>query len=86
MTPTDAIANLRELARRYPIYGEFGFYDAVEPSSGKVGYRYLTLDQGMLFLALANHLADHVVQRHFAADPIAARVLPMLAEEHFFEG
>ena len=40
----------------------------------------------MLFLALANHLADHVVQRLFAADPIAARVLPMLAEEDFFRG
>jgi hypothetical protein len=25
------------------------------------------------------------VQRHFAADPIAARVLPLLAEERFFE-
>jgi hypothetical protein len=86
VTPQAAIANLRELARRYPIYGEFGFYDAVDPTSGKVGYRYLTLDQGMLFLALGNHLADHAVQRAFAADPIAARVLPMLAEEHFFDG
>ena len=86
VTPEAATLNLRELARRYPIYGEYGFYDAVEPTSGKVGYRYLTLDQGMLFLALANHLADHVVQRHFAADPIAARVLPMLAEEDFFRG
>ncbi len=47
--------------------------------------RYLTLDQGMLFIAIANHLADHAVQRDFAADPIAAKVLPMLAEEHFFD-
>jgi hypothetical protein len=86
VTPEAATLNLRELARRYPIYGEYGFYDAVEPTSGKVGYRYLTLDQGMLFLALANHLADQVVQRQFAADPIAARVLPMLAEEDFFRG
>ena len=38
----------------------------------------------MLFLALANHLADGVIQRHFAADPIAPSALPMLAEERFF--
>ena len=84
--PEAAIANLRELATRYEVYGEYGFYDAVDPTNGQVAFRYLTLDQGMLFLALANHLADHVVQRHFAADPIAARVLPLLAEERFFEG
>jgi hypothetical protein len=84
--PEAAIANLRELAARYEVYGEYGFYDAVDPTTGQVAFRYLTLDQGMLFLALANHLADHVVQRHFAADPIAARVLPLLAEERFFEG
>jgi hypothetical protein len=84
VTPAEAISNLRELAARYPIYGEYGFYDAVEPASGTVGYRYLTLDQAMLFLALANHLADGVIQRHFAADPIAQSALPMLAEERFF--
>jgi hypothetical protein len=84
ITPQEAVRNLRELAKRYPIYGEYGFYDAVEPSTGKIGYRYLTLDQAMLFLALANHLADSVIQRDFASDPIAANVLPMLGEEHFF--
>ena len=84
VTPQAAIGNLRELASRYPIYGEYGYYDAVEPSSGTVGYRYLTLDQAMLFVAIANHLAEGVIQRHFAADPIAASALPMLAEERFF--
>jgi hypothetical protein len=84
VTPDAAIDNLRELASSYPIYGEYGFYDAVEPASGKVGYRYLTLDQAMLFIALANHVADGVIQRHFASDPIAAHALPMLAEEEFF--
>jgi hypothetical protein len=84
--PEAAAANLRELAARYEVYGEYGFYDAVDPTTGQVAFRYLTLDQGMLFLAFANHLADHVVQRHFATDPIATRVLPLLAEERFFEG
>jgi hypothetical protein len=84
VTPDAAVRNLRELAARYAVYGEYGFYDAVEPTTGKVGYRYLTLDQAMLFLALANHLGQGVIQRHFASDPIAAGTLPMLAEEHFF--
>ncbi len=85
VTPDAAARNLRELASRYPIYGEYGFYDAVDPGSGEVGRRYLTLDQAMLFIALANHLADGAIQRLFAADPIAARALPLLAEEHFFD-
>jgi len=38
----------------------------------------------MLLVALANHLTDGAIQRAFASDPIAARVLPMLAEERFF--
>ncbi len=86
VTPEPAIKNLRALAERYPgLYGAWGFYDAVDPKSGQVARRYLTLDQGMLFIAIANHLADHVVQRAFAADPIAAKALPILADERFFE-
>ena len=29
--PAEAIANLRRLAERYDVYGDFGFYDAVDP-------------------------------------------------------
>ena len=85
VTPEAALANLRALAQRYPIYGEYGFYDAVDPVSGGVSYEYLTLDQSMLFIALANYLNDHCIQKYFAADPIAQRVLPMLAAEDFFD-
>jgi hypothetical protein len=83
--PQAAIANLRRLAELYPIYGEYGFYDAVDPRSGEVVPAYLALDQSMLFIALANHLKDGVIQRRFAADPIAARALPLLAAEEFFD-
>src|SRR5262249_38464937 len=31
-----ATANLRALAERYPLYGDFGFYDAVDPKTGAV--------------------------------------------------
>jgi hypothetical protein len=83
--PEAATANLRRLAELYPIYGEYGFYDSVDPRTGEVGQVYLALDQTMLFLALVNHLGGGVIQERFAADPIAARALPLLADEDFLE-
>jgi len=83
VTPADAIANLRNLIENYDIYGQYGFYDAVDPVSGEVAHKYLVLDQGMIFLALANYLGDQCVQRHFAADPIAQKSLPLLKDENF---
>jgi hypothetical protein len=85
LRPGAALANLQRLAARYDVYGEYGFYDAVDPGSGEVAYTYLTLDQSMIFLALANHLTDGAIQKRFASDPIVARVLPLLAAERFFE-
>ncbi len=82
--PVAAVANLRQLAERYPIYGDFGFYDAVDPHTGQVAYNYLALDQSMILIALANHLRQGVIQRYFAADPIIQRVLPLLGAERFF--
>jgi hypothetical protein len=80
-----AAANLRLLAERWPIYGDLGFYDAIDPETGAVAKSYLVLDQSMIFLAAANVLTDGAVQRHFAADPIIVRVLPLLAAESFFD-
>jgi len=85
VAPEAATKALHELAQRYDVYGEFGFYDSVDPKTGEVANAYLSLDQGMLFLALANHLKDGLVQKLFAADPIAQRALPILADEDFFE-
>ncbi len=83
--PPAATANLRALAAQPSLYGDFGFYDAVDPKTGAVASVYLTLDQAMIFLAVANHLCDGCVQRRFAADPIAARALPVIGAERFFE-
>ena len=85
VTPTEAIANLRRLAERYDLYGDFGFYDAVDPERGDVVRAYLALNQSMILIAAANYLKDGVVQRRFAADPIIAKVLPLLAAEDFFD-
>jgi hypothetical protein len=83
-TPDDAVADLRALAGR-GLWGDFGLYDAIEPTTGAVARSWLWLDQAMTFIALVNHLRDGAVQRHFAADPIVARVQPLLAAERFFE-
>ena len=84
VTPEEATDSLMQMARRYPIYSPFGFYDAVDPSTGKVAYDQLALDQLMLFLSVANHLNGGNVRERFAADPWIAPVLPMLAQERFF--
>jgi hypothetical protein len=83
--PEEAAANLRALAARYPAYGDFGFYDAVDPTTGAVAQAYLTLDQAMILVALANHLRGGVIQQLFASDPIAARMLPLLRGERVAE-
>ena len=83
--PEAAVANLRRLIQRYPVYGPYGLYDAVDPRSGRVNAKYLLLDQAMSFIALVNHLRDHAIQKHFAADPIAAAALPLIGEERFFD-
>ena len=85
VVPEAAMANLRALADRYDIYGEYGFYDAVDPRSGTVAYKYLALDQSMLFIAVANYLDGGTIQKRFASDPIVQRALPMIADEDFFD-
>jgi hypothetical protein len=85
VAPEAAIDNLRRLAARYDVYGDFGFYDAVEPRSGVVAHQYLALDQAMLFIAVANHLGSSGVSQRFASDPIVQRVLPLLGAEDFFD-
>jgi hypothetical protein len=83
--PEEATRNLRTLAERYDLYGDFGFYDAVDPRTGDVARDWVSLDQGMIFIALANHLADGCIQKLFAADPIVQAALPVIADEDFFE-
>jgi|GEM_PF-718899 len=85
IAPESAIQNLRELIKRYPVYTEYGFYDAVDPVSGDVNPRVLLLDHAMSFVSLVNYLDDRAIQRYFAADPIAAAALPILGQERFFD-
>jgi len=79
--PAEATANLRTLAERYPVYGDFGFYDAVSPATGEVSYSYLSLDQAMTLIGLANYLKAGVIQKYFAGDAWIRSVIPLLALE-----
>lgn len=83
--PDAALENLQRLARDFDAYGDWGLYDAVEPAGGRVARSYLVLDQAMSFVALANHLCGGCVQARFAADPVVARALPVIAAERFVD-
>jgi Putative glucoamylase/Protein of unknown function (DUF3131) len=77
VAPQRALANIETLRSRYPdLYGVGGFFDAVNPTTGSVGHRYLVLDQSMIMAALDNALNHRALQRYFANDPVswAARV------------
>ena len=81
----EAIANFRKLIELYDIYGEYGFYDSVTVETGLVAYKYLALDQGMLFTGLANYLTGGKIIQHFMNDEIAKAAAPVLTEENLFD-
>jgi hypothetical protein len=82
VAPRQAYANISALRSQYPaVYGVDGFFDAVDPSTGAVGHRYLVLDQSMIMAALDNALENRAMQRYFAADPVAWAARTYLALE-----
>ena len=76
--PRDSMDNIRALVSLYPqVYGVNGFFDALNPSTGAVGHRYLVLDQSMVMAAIDNAVNDRAIQRYFADDEVswAARLV-----------
>jgi Putative glucoamylase/Protein of unknown function (DUF3131) len=72
VAPQEAYENISALRSRYPgVYGVDGFFDAVNPTTGSIGHRYLVLDQSMIMAGLDNALEHGAMQRHFAADPVS---------------
>src|SRR5581483_890964 len=72
VAPQQAYANIAALRGEYPgVYGADGFFDAVNPTTGAVGHRYLLLDQSMIMAALDNALNNRAIQRYFAQDPVS---------------
>jgi hypothetical protein len=80
--PQQGFANIQALRTRYPaIYGPYGFFDAVNPTTASSGHRYLVLDQSMIMAALDNALDDRAMQRHFVADPVSQAAQLYLSSE-----
>lgn len=84
LAPAAVLENLRQLLRRYRIYGPYGMYDAVDTRNGRVAYRYLALDQGMILVALNNYLNNGAIQQRFQKDEVFQKIEPLLRMENFF--
>lgn len=83
--PEKCVENLRKMLELYDIYGEYGFYDAIDMENGAaVATKYLCLDQAMSLIALNNFLNDGAIRKRFHADPIAKNAEKLLKEEDFF--
>ncbi len=81
-TPKETIENLKTMLKLYPdIYGEYGFYDSVEIKTKKVPYKYLALDQGMSFIALANYLTNGKIREYFNKEDIFDKCKELLKAE-----
>jgi hypothetical protein len=80
-----ALDNLAELRHDFAVYGEGGFFDAVNVDSGQVSRYWLALDQGMVMAALANELTGDRLQGYLARS-VERAVRPLLAMEEFSAG
>ncbi len=87
--PNKVVENLRKLealgARAdYKIGSKsyaFGFRDAINLDTNEVTLKYLpALDQGMLFLSLANYLKDGVIWKLFEKDPIVKHAKSLIKD------
>ncbi len=81
--PKEAVANLRSLEKKnmrpkVDVNGQihdFGFTDSYDTETGTASKHYLSLDQGMLFLSLANYLYDDIVRKGFADTELGTKTI-----------
>ena len=84
--PRESMENLRKLKEKFSIYGDHGFLDSVNVSTGALADAVLMLDQGMIMAAIANALADDAMRQAFN-DGRTERILhPLIALEEFTAG
>lgn len=76
--------NIRKLVELYDVYGEYGFYDAVNPETGVVARKYLALDQGMILVALNNYLNKGAIRERFHSDLDMKKGEELLTAENLF--
>jgi len=83
--PNKVIENFREMIEKFPeIYGEYGFFDSVDVKNKVVSTRYLTLDQAMIFLPIANYLKKGIIRKYFHSHPYIKKSENLLKTERFF--
>jgi hypothetical protein len=82
--PELAIHNMRTMIKEYDVYGEYGFYDALDPISKEVEYKYLCLDQAMIFISIDNYLNNGIMRKRFHNDPIIKKAEYLIKEENLF--
>jgi hypothetical protein len=51
--------------------------------TGLVARKYLALDQGMIFISIANYLLDGSIRKRFHADPVMKKAEVLLSSEDF---
>jgi len=86
--PEEACENLERLANE-GIMGKFGFYEAVDYTSGRVPRgqpfaivrSFMAHHEGMSLLSLAHFLLDRPMQKRFEADPLFRATLLLLQEK-----
>lgn len=83
--PKEVIENLKKLIELYPIYGEYGFYDCVNPKTKEVGYYYLALDQAMILVSLTNYLKDNVIAKKFMENQNLRELFYLISKEKYFD-
>lgn len=84
--PRESLANLRALIKAFPILDAQGFHDSVNVTTGEVSHCVLSLDQGMILVAIANALADDAMRRAFSQGLIEDSIRPLIAPEEFTVG
>ncbi|MFB1051011.1 glucoamylase family protein [Paraliobacillus sp. JSM ZJ581] len=80
--PEEVFKNLNEL-EKMGAYGDYGFYDSININTGEVAKSYLSLDQGMIMIALVNFLEDEVIRDTFHNSIIGKKPESLLREESF---
>lgn len=65
--PIDVYHNLNKF-KKLKMYGDFGFYESFDYTSGNRVLAYYAHHQGMILSSLANYLKDGVIQNYFHAD------------------
>jgi hypothetical protein len=82
--PEQALKNLRKLLEFKGMYGEYGFYDAVNAKTGQVSPKFLCLDQAMTLIALNNYLNKGAIRERFHKNINNKNIEHLLSDEKFF--